>query len=458
MQLHLIQLKHLLKIKIVLPAALLLLMPGKMHAQDIYDLSRCIVTGLEQNFSVKVVRNQEEIAGNNVTRGNAGFLPTVTTTNRFGGNINTTTQNMNNGTQNVSSGVHNTTASAALNLDMTLFRGFNVQTTWQKLHELKEMGELNTQMSMENLVAQIVAEYYYYIQQHNYFNNMQYAVSLSRERVRIDEERYLLGASSKLELLQSIVYLNADSSRLARQNEAILESEIRLKKLMALENLKEEIQLLDSSIVFNPDLLYDELLASTLDFNTSLQIAQKSQLISELDYKIIASRSYPYLNLSSGYNYSYRGYGTGTISDYGELALSNQQNRTLNYGLTLGMEIFNGFNRRREKTNALIEVENRMYRLNEIEQEIKADLLTVYYAYENNLKLVQMEEQNLDVARENLEIALERYRLGALSGLELREVQKSLLDAEERLISIKFQTKLAEISLLQIAGRIMDYV
>ncbi|HDR51361.1 MAG TPA: hypothetical protein ENN90_07035 [Mariniphaga anaerophila] len=180
--------------------------------------------------------------------------------------------------------------------------------------------------------------------------------------------------------------------------------------------------------------------------------------MSELDYKIIASRSYPYLNLSSGYNYSYRGYGSGTISDYGELALSNQQSRTLNYGLTLGMDIFNGFNRRREKTNALIEVENRMYRLQEIEQEIKADLLTVFYAYENNLKLVQMEEQNLDVARENLEIALERYRLGALSGLELREVQKSLLDAEERLISIKFQTKLAEISLLQIAGRIMDYV
>ncbi|HDR52684.1 MAG TPA: hypothetical protein ENN90_13880, partial [Mariniphaga anaerophila] len=231
MQLHLIQLKHLLKFKMVLPAVLFLLMPGKMHAQDTFDLSRCIITGLEQNFSVKVVRNQEEIAGNNLTRGNAGFLPTVTTTNRFGGNITTTTQNMNNGSQNVSSGVHNTTGSAALNLDMTLFRGFNVQTTWQKLHELKEMGELNTQMAMENLVAQIVAEYYYYIQQHNYFNNMQYAVSLSRERVRIDEERYLLGASSKLELLQSIVYLNADSSRLARQNEAILESAVRLKKL-----------------------------------------------------------------------------------------------------------------------------------------------------------------------------------------------------------------------------------
>jgi outer membrane protein, adhesin transport system len=442
----------------IVPFLLFLAFPHVIFSQEVYDLSRCITTGLEQNFSVKVVRNQQEIAGNNLTRGNAGYLPTVTTTNRLGGNVNSTIQNMNDGTQNVSSGVHNTTGSAAINLNMTLFNGFNVQTTYQRLNELKQMGELNTQMAMENLMAQIVSEYYYYIQQLNFQENMEYAVSLSRERVRIDEERYLLGASSKLELLQSVVYLNADSSRLARQNEAILESEIRLKKLMALKDLEENIQVEDSSIVFDSGLSYAQLLESTLELNTSLQVAKKSQTISELDYKLIASRAYPYLNFSSGYNYSYRGYGTGTISDYGELALSNQQTRGLNYGITLGMDIFDGFNRRREKSNALIEVENRMYRFQEVEQEIKAELLTVYYAYENNLRLVKMEEENLDVARENLEIALERYRLGALSGIELREVQKSLLDAEERLISVKFQTKLAEISLLQIAGKIMGYV
>jgi outer membrane protein TolC len=429
-----------------------------VSAQEIYDLSRAIVTGLEQNFSVKIARNREEIAENNYTRGNAGFLPTVTTTNRFGGNITSTTQNMNDGSQRNTNGIHNTTGVASLTLDMPLFRGFNIQTTWQKLNELKQMGELTTQMSMENLVAQIVSEYYYHIQQLNLSDNMDYAVSLSRERARIDEERYLLGASSKLELLQSIVYLNADSSRLARQNEAILESAVRLKSLMALENLAEDIILEDSAIIYNPNLRYDELLVSTLENNTSLQIARKNRTISELDYKIIASRAYPYLNLSSGYNYNYRGYGSGTISDYGELALSNQHTKTLNYGITLGMDIFNGFNRRREKTNALVEIENRVYQLQEIEQEVEAELLTIYYAYENNLKLVAMEEQNLNVARENLEIALERYRLGALSGLELREVQKSLLDAEERLISIKFQTKLAEISLMQISGRIMEYV
>jgi len=453
-----IELRRLHKYKCLLVVFLIFMLSGNTGAQNIYDLSRCVQTSLEQNFSVKVARNQEQIADNNYTRGNAGFLPTITTTNRFGGNVTTTTQNMNNHTQNTSKGIQNTTGSAAVNLDMPLFRGFNVQSTWQKLNELKQVGELNTQMAMENLVAQIVAEYYYQIEQLNFFNNMKYAVSLSKERVRIDEERYLLGASSKLELLQSIVYLNEDSSRLARQNEQILESEVRLKKLMALKNLEEEILLQDTSIVFNPDLNYQELLALTMDLNTSLQIAQKNRLISELDSKIIGSRSYPYLNLSSSYNYAYRGYGSGTISDYGTVTIKNQQSQALNYGLVLGMDLYNGNNRRREKSNSLIEVENRIYQFQEVEQDIKAELLTVYYAYQNNLRLAKMEGQNLDVARENLEIALERYRLGALSGLELREVQKSLLDAEERLITVKFQTKLAEISLLQISGKIMNYI
>lgn len=438
--------------------AVLFMLPIVLQAQEVYNLSKCITTGLEQNYAVQVARNQQIISENNYTRGNAGYLPTISTTNRFGGNTTSTTQNMNNGEQNVSSGIYNTTGSSALNLNMTIFNGFNVKTTYQKLNELKSMGSLNTQMSMENLISQIVAEYYYYIQQLNYYKNMEYAVSLSKERARIDEERYLLGSSSKLELLQSIVYLNADSSRLARQEEAILESEIRLKKLIAVENLEGRITIEDSSITIISDLDYEELFDSTIAYNTSLQIARKNKVISELDYRIIASRAYPYITLSSGYTYSYRGYGTGTISEYGTVSISNQQSRAFNYGLNLSMDIFDGNNRRRERSNAQIEIENREFRLQEIEQDIKAELLTVYYAYENNLRLVRMEEQNLEVARENLGIALERYRLGSLSGLELREVQKSLLDAEERLISIQYQTKLAEISLLQISGKIMDYV
>jgi outer membrane protein TolC len=300
---------------------------------------------------------------------------------------------------------------------------------------------------MEEVVSRIIAEYYLHVQQLILSKNLAYAVSLSRERARIDEQRYLLGSSSKLELLQSMVYLNADSSRYAKQTENVLASQVRLKKLMALENLEENIILSDTIINIDTSLVYNSLLNITLEQNTGLLLAQKDQVISELDYKIISGRAYPYLNLSSGYTYSFNRYGVGD--------LKNQQVNGMNYGLILGMDIYDGFERRREKLNAKIGIETQKYQYQEIEQSVKADLVTIYYAYENNLKLIKLEEQNLEVARENLGIALERYKLGDLSGLDLREVQKSLLDAEERLISVQYLTKLAEISLYQISGQIM---
>ena len=417
-------------IKHVLLWVLLSLILNNGFAQEVYDLSRCIQTGLERNFALQVVRNTEEITKNNYTQGNAGMLPAVSTNNRFGGTLN-----------------QNTTASAGIDLGMTIFRGFQVKNTYEKLGVLSEVGGLNTQMSVENLVAQIVSEYNYSLQQLAQFQNLSYAVLLSKERVRIDEERYLLGGASKLELLQSLVYLNADSSRLARQNEVLKSSQIRLNKLMASENLGEDILLKDTIIQINEELAYDELLQSTFSLNTSLQIASKNLVITELDYKIISSRSYPYLTMSTGYGYSY--FGTDNAS---------QHSNGLDYGFTVGMNIFDGFNQKREKSNARIQIENKETQYKEVEQEVKADLLNIYFAYENNLRLLRLEEQNLEVARENLEIALERYKLGSLAGLELREVQKSLLDAEERLIFVKYQAKLAEISLLQIAGRIMEYM
>lgn len=444
------KLNYMKNSRIIIVVLFILIPFQNISSQEVYDLSRCVLTGLERNFSLQISRNREQVSTNNFTKGNAGFLPTVTTTNRYGGNLTTTKQSLREGGENLNKGIYNTSGTASVNLDMTIFRGFNVQSTYQKLDELKKLGELNTQFNIENLVSQIISEYYFYIQQLNLYKNLAYAVELSRERVRIDEQRYLLGSSSKLELLQSMVYLNADSSRYAKQDEVLKASQVRLKKLMSLENLEDNIVLPDTSFQINPELNYEDLLGLTLQMNTSLLIAAKNQDISEIDYKLIASRSYPYLNFTSGYSVGYNGYETG--------AFNNQKTRGANYGLTLGMDIFDGYTRRLEKTNAKIGIETQRIQYQEVEQEIKADLITIFYAYENNLKLLKLEEQNLEVARENLGIALERYKLGNLSGLELREVQKSLLDAEERLISIQYYTKLAEISLLNISGQIMNYV
>jgi outer membrane protein TolC len=181
-----------------------------------------------------------------------------------------------------------------------------------------------------------------------------------------------------------------------------------------------------------------------------LQIARKNQNISEYDFKLVSSRSYPYLSLSTGYSFN--------LIENESSNLKRQQTDGLSYGLTVGVNLFDGLNQRRSRANARIEMDNRDFAYQQIEQQVKADLITIYYGYQNNLLLLELEHENLKTAEENLEIALERYKLGSLSGLELREVQQSLLGAEERLLLIQYQTKVAEISLLQISGRIMEYL
>jgi adhesin transport system outer membrane protein len=418
-------------------------------AQKVYGLKDCIGIGLERNFSLLVAKNSEIISNNNYTIGNAGYLPTLDLSSRYSGTVNNTTQNLNDGTQNITKGVNNTTTNAAATLGLTIFNGFNVQTTYKKLNELKQLGELNTQLSVENLITDIISGYYAYIQQVQLLKNMRYAVALSRERLRIDEDRYLLGSSSKLQVLQSRVYLNADSSRFSRQTEVVRSAQIRLNELMAVDDMGAQFLSQDTTVDVNPSLLYEKLMTQTLQQNTSLSIASRNKSISEYDYKIIKSRSYPYLNLSTGYTYNLNTYSNG--------ASKNQITNGMNYGLTLGVNIFDGFNQRRSIANSSIDLKNKELRYLEIEQGVKADLITIYNAYNNNLRLINLEQQNVQTATENLSIALERYKLGSLSGIDLREVQKSLLDAKESLLLIQYQTKIAEISLQLISGNVMEY-
>jgi outer membrane protein, adhesin transport system len=420
------------------------------NAQPVMNLQECIAIGLEQNFSLRIARNNQQISANNHTIGNAGFLPSLDLRGQQSGSLNNTDQNPVAGGQNSFRNIHNTTSNVGVSLGWTLFDGFRVQASYDRLDALREMGELSTRMNIENLVARIAAEYFNYIQQQRLLENLSYAVDLSRERTRIDEERFLIGSGSKLQLLQAQVFLNADSSRLGRQYEVVRAARIRLNELMAMDDLQMELIVQDTAITIGPILIYESLRRATMVDNTELKIAVKNKELSEYDRRIIASRNYPYVIASSGYGMTYNTYQSGN--------LNSQNTRGMNYGLTVGINLFDGLNQQRRLSNAAIELENRKLHYEDVEKSVLADLLTIYNSYINNLRLLEMEEHNLMVAYETVDIAMDRYKLGALSGIELREAQKSLLDAEERLLSIQYQTKLGEVSLLQIAGRILEYL
>jgi outer membrane protein TolC len=419
-------------------------------AQETYSLKQCIELGLERNYSIRIVRNEEQITANNATPGNAGYLPSLDLSSSFSGTQYNYRYNNTDGTTSTSNGVHAETANVGLNLDWTLFDGFGIQVNYAKLKELQRMGELNTRMVIEDFVADIAGEYYNLIRQQIRLNNLRSAVTLSKERLRIVEERYYIGSMSRLDFQQAKVDFNADSSKLLTQFEVVHVSRTNLNELLALDDIDRKIHIRDSLITPNPSLEETEIWNNTLVHNASLLASQKDKTLSELDYKKALSRNYPYLKLNAGYGYMLGWNGTGTID--------LQKRLGLNYGLTLGFSLFDGMNRRREQRNARIQIQNSELRIQTLELSLKTDHSNLWMAYQNNLELWSLEKENLIAAQENYAIAIERYKLGELSGIELREAQNSLLEAEERRSIAEYNTKLCEVSLMQLSGQIFDYL
>lgn len=434
---------------LIIPLFTLCLM--NVNGQERYSLKHCIEIGLEHNYSLRIIQNEETVASNNATLGNAGYLPTLDLSGGFSGSIYDNTYDYKDGTSEKTKGVNSETGNVGLNMNWTIFDGFNIQAEYDKLQELERMGALNTRIAIEDLVANIAAEYYNLIRQRIRLKNLRSAVKLSKERLRIVEERYIIGSMSRLDLQQAKVDFNADSSKLLTQYETVHTSQIRLNELMGVDSVDQRIRVRDTIVIQTPLLNSEvDLWEKTLSNNASLLVSHKNKTLSELDYKKIRSRNYPYLKLNAGYGYTANWYETGTTD--------LQQRLGLNYGVTIGMTLFDGMNRRREQQNARIQIKNQELRVQELELSLKADFSNLWMAYQNNLSLWKLEKENQIVAQENYAIAIERYKLGDLSGIELREAQNNLLEAEERQSIAEYNTKLCEISLFQLSGQVLTYL
>lgn len=424
--------------------------PAACEAPAPLTLRKCLEIGLEQNYDVRIVRNEERISDNDATAGNAGMLPEIGLSAGYSGTLdNDRTTTPRDGDAVSESGIYDQTASVGLAVNWTLFDGFRIRTNYKRLKEMQQMGALKTRITIEDFMASLTAEYYNYIQQTLRLQNFRYAVGLSRERLRITEARVQVGNFSRLDLLQARVDFNADSSKYMSQHELVTASRIRINELLANENLDEKLCICDTLIRVNSTLEWDALLEKTLSANASLLMAEHDNTLAELDLKTVQARNYPYVNLTTGYGYSHNRYGSGTNRSRGTLGL--------NAGVQVGFTIFDG-NRRREQRNARIGIDNARLTRQRLEQSLRADLSNFWQAYRNNLEVILLEEENLIAAKENYEIAMERYLLGDLPGIEMREAQKSLLDAEERILTAQYNTKLCEISLQQISGNVMVYL
>ncbi|MBO5916478.1 MAG: TolC family protein [Bacteroidales bacterium] len=423
--------------------------PAQQSAENApLSLEDCLNIGLERNFDLRIVRNEEIIARNNATRGNAGQLPSIALNGGYSGNYFGNNYTLPNDSTSGTAASYNGTLNAAITAEWTLFNGFSIQSNYARLQELKAMGELNTRMALEDFVANLSAEYYNYIKEQLSLANLKASLEFSQDRLYIVEASYGIGAASGLDYQQAQVDYNADHSAYITQLEVVAASRFKLNQLMALDSIEAPLALADTTIAIDTCILRDSIWMAAQENNAQLLVAYKNHRLSQLDLKQAQSRNYPYLKLNGGYQWRDNSYENSTYL--------RQTQMGPQFGITAGITLFDGMNRRREQQNARIQMENKQLQIEQFQLALKTDMANLWTAYTNNIKLYNIERDNQVVAQINFDIAMERYRLRELSGIELREAQLSLLESEKRLLQAEYNIKLCEISLLHLSGQILD--
>jgi len=413
-----------------------------VNAQDTLRLENAITTALKNNFDIRLVYNDVIIAKNNANIGNAGMLPTLGGTFSDGGSRQNTTQTRSTGAQVEANGVRNTNSSYGAALDWTIFDGLQMFTNYERLKELKKQGEAGAKSTILSTVSDVVAAFYSVVRQQKLVRATDSAMVVSRLRVVIAENKLQIGRGSKLDVLTAKVDFNTDTTTYLQQKNTLNTSRITLNQLMARDlNI---IFTADEKFEIESDMKLAELEAQTMQMNPDLQYAIINKRLAELNLKSVKGQRYPVVAVNGGYQFSRSASPTGFTT--------RQRADGFTYGLTANLNVFNGFLQRQNERNAKVQISSSEMTLDKTKQDVTALLISTYQNYLTNLDLLKVETGNVDLAKQNLDITFEKYRLGSISPLELREAQRNSINAIIRFLDAEYQAKLTEINLKEVSG------
>lgn len=421
---------------------LFLIFISESFSQQLLSLQDAVRIALENNYSINIAKNKSIIADNDANIGNAGFLPILDATSSYSKSQSNTKQEYFDGRTIDRTGAKSTNLSAGVSLNWIVFDGFEMFGNLDLLKELNRIGKASYKSEIENNVADVIDNYFNLIREKQVLDVIKETIRISEERVRIAESKKDVGSGSKFDLRQAQVDLNEDRSTLLKEELTYEQLKVMLNQLLG-RDVNTDFDVEDTIIV-NENLNYDELKNSALQKNSELFIAERNLELAEINISLARSELYPRISLSGGYNYLNSESGAGFIK--------TNKNYSLNYGVTASLNLFNGLNTRRKIENALVESDNSRLNYEMIKNSIEANLLNVYKKYLNSIKLIKLEEENLIIAEESVDIALERLKLGNITPLEFRETQRKLIDVKSRLVSAQYEAKTAETELLRLSG------
>lgn len=429
--------------KIIL--AFVLLIGYTSNAQNVLSLEEAKVITLENNFGIKIAKNNVTVAANQTDKKVNGYLPTVSASGGLNGNFGGSSQIFSNGQEAATANAFTWGGNASVRADYTIFDKRRDLTLTQ-LKESLALSNLQLKQTIEQNLLQVYNEYFQVAQLAENVTALREAISISRERLRRAQYQLDFGQGNGLSVLNAEVDIQRDSVNLLNAKMNLNNAKRNLNVSMGRSATEEfEVEItpgLDESL----DL--ESLLVQAKKDNISLQVNRQNLSVNEMNINIIEAEKKPTVSAGASYDFSYSDNPTGAFIDR-----SNSRGLAANVGIN--WTIFDG-SRDIRKQNAVINLANQKLQIDQLQQQLDRDIINAWANYQNAIFVLQVEEQAVETNRENFARTEEQVKVGQLTSIEFRQAQLNLLNAQTSLNNAKFDAKVREIQLLQLVGKLID--
>jgi len=418
----------------------LVLINFTIKAQTVLSIEDAVSTALANNFDIRIAQNDALLAKTNNTAGNAGMLPDISATGSGNYALNNVHQNLSNGTTNNYPSMSTQSITIGTALNWTLFDGGKMMVTKKKLNEIEALGGIQLKDQVLQTIYEVTSAYYDVVRQKQQLNSINEAINYNQERVKISETAFNNGSALKTDWLQAKIDLNVYLENAIAQQLTIVNAKRQLNLLLG-KDAGAEFEVSDSiTLTYSPE--QDELLQNLDSANTTIQYFKKQLDISQLSLKEHNRSRLPVLKFQAGY------YGSFTDNSDGSILKNSSMGPQ--FGGTLSIPLYSSGENQRKISGAKIGLETASYQLDYIKLEMNTTLKNALDNFNQQKKLLQIEKDNHELAKENLEISLHRLKQGQTTSLEVHQAQESYVQSGTRLTNFMYNLKMAETKLRQL--------